>query len=133
MAGGGDNTSGKYRGLKEPWKPGQSGNPAGRPKGSKNALAEHFIADLQAKWKEKGKEVIDAVIADKPADFLKVVASVIPKEVKIERTAVDELQDGELADYLALARAAYEAHSAARGRASEESAGKPPGDVSSVH
>src|SRR5262245_33082869 len=26
-----------------PWKPGQSGNPAGRPKGSRNRLSEDFI------------------------------------------------------------------------------------------
>jgi hypothetical protein len=28
------------------FKPGQSGNPAGRPKGSRNRLAENFVADM---------------------------------------------------------------------------------------
>ena len=35
---------GKQRGL-VPWKPGQSGNPAGRQKGSRNKLAEVFLAE----------------------------------------------------------------------------------------
>ena len=41
-----------------PWKPGQSGNPAGRPKGSANFLAEAFKADLLAEWKRRGLEVL---------------------------------------------------------------------------
>ena len=36
----------KHRGLREPWKPGESGNPAGRPKGSRNKLSEEFVAEF---------------------------------------------------------------------------------------
>ena len=41
MADSGEPTRQKHR----PWKPGESGNPAGRPKGSRNKLSEEFIAD----------------------------------------------------------------------------------------
>lgn len=99
-------------------RPFQPGNP-GRPKGSRNKLAEDFVADLHAKWQEKGIAVIDAVIAEKPADFLKVVANVIPKEVKIDRSAVEDIPDAELSDYLAIARAAFEAHRASGAGAGE--------------
>jgi hypothetical protein len=84
----------------------------GRHKGSRNKLAEDFITDLHEAWKANGKEVIAAVLADKPVDFLKVIAGVIPKEVKIDRTAVDDLGDDEIAAYLAIARTAFEAHRA---------------------
>ena len=120
----GENTPRKHHWLNEPWKPGQSGNPTGRPKGSRNKLAEDFVYDLHAAWKEKGAAVIEAVIAEKPADFLKVVAGVIPKEVKIDRSAVDDLPDAELTDYLAIARAAFEAHTAARAREGEAGSGE---------
>lgn len=104
----------------------------GRPKGSRPKLAEDFIADLHAAWLDKGISVIEAVIAEKPADFLKVVAGVIPKEVKIDRSAVEDIPDAELSDYLAIARAAFEAHTAARAGASEADSGKPAPGVSTL-
>ena len=32
------------------FKPGQSGNPAGRPKGARSRLQENFLAALAEKW-----------------------------------------------------------------------------------
>jgi hypothetical protein len=32
------------------WKSGESGNPLGRPKGSRNAFSAAFVGDLQASW-----------------------------------------------------------------------------------
>ena len=82
------------------WKPGQSGNPAGKPKGSRNALAERFVSDLYEVWTEetsKGKlrgiETIRNAMRSKPADALKVFAAVLPKDVKI---SLETMSDGEL-------------------------------------
>ena len=46
----------RQRGL-IPWKPGQSGNPKGRPKGSRNRLCEDFVADPRA-WQAFGKAAL---------------------------------------------------------------------------
>lgn len=94
----------------KPWKPGQSGNPTGRPKGSRHKLAEEFLAALQADFVEHGVEVIAAVRADKPDQYLKVIASVLPKEIEVKVSDTDELADDELA---ALVFAAREARRAA--------------------
>jgi|DEB0MinimDraft_6_1074348.scaffolds.fasta_scaffold320729_1 hypothetical protein len=39
--------------------PGESGNPSGRPKGSKHALSEAFLQDLIEHWRLNGAEAID--------------------------------------------------------------------------
>lgn len=67
----------------KPWlfKPGQSGNPAGRPKGSRHALGEDFISALADDFKKHGKAAIEVVRAEKPDVYLNVIAKVVPKEV----------------------------------------------------
>ena len=77
-----DNTEKKQSNL-VPFKPGQSGNPKGRPRGSRNKLGEDFIADLQAHWEKEGPDVIKRVCNDRPDIFLKAVASLLPKEANI--------------------------------------------------
>lgn len=81
------------------FKPGQSGNPGGRPKGSRNKLGEAFIEDMYAQWKERGAEVIEKVIAERPQDFMKCVASLLPQQMEIKRPE-EEMSDEELADAL---------------------------------
>jgi hypothetical protein len=51
----------KRRGLKEPWKPGQSGNPAGRKKGSRHKLSELLLSTLCADFEEHGADTIKEV------------------------------------------------------------------------
>jgi hypothetical protein len=53
----------------------------GRPKGSRNKLGEKFVEDLYAKWRKHGKDVLDRVIKDDPAAFMRTVAQVLPKEL----------------------------------------------------
>jgi hypothetical protein len=66
-----------------PFEKGKSGNPKGRPPGSRHGLAESFISDLQDDWKVHGKAVIASVRASEPATYMKVVASIIPKDVTL--------------------------------------------------
>lgn len=94
----GDVTPPKQRGLKPAWGPGQSGNPAGRPKGARNKLTEDFLGDVLKAWQERGELAISAMIDDKPGDFVKMVASLVPKEATLNINSADEMTDAELAD-----------------------------------
>ena len=64
-------------------KPGEVRNPNGRPKGSRHKLGEDFLRKLQADFALHGEGVIQSVREGKPSDYLKVVASVLPKEIEL--------------------------------------------------
>jgi hypothetical protein len=59
---------------------GNNGGP-GRPAGSKNRLAERFVADLCADWAQHGAAVVAKVRKEHPAVYLRTVASLIPREL----------------------------------------------------
>jgi hypothetical protein len=69
------------------FRPGQSGNPAGRPKGARNKVSEKLLEALASDFDIHGKEVIETVRIDKPHEYLKIVASLVPKQMEIESTA----------------------------------------------
>jgi hypothetical protein len=68
------------------FQPGQSGNPAGRPKGSKNKLSEDFLQELYIVFQESGGEAIRRMCAEHPSDFVRILAGLIPKELLLEVT-----------------------------------------------
>ena len=64
------------------FKKGQSGNPAGRPVGARSKLQEAFWKDFAGAWAEHGPTALLTVAKDDPSTFVKVAASVMPKEVE---------------------------------------------------
>jgi len=62
---------------------GKSGNPAGRPPGSKNKISEKFIEALTADFDQHGVTVIEKVRTDKPENYLKIVADLVPKDFNV--------------------------------------------------
>jgi Family of unknown function (DUF5681) len=79
----GDHTPKQHRNLKESWKPGQSGNPMGRPKGARNRLGRAFLEALEADFSEHGVEAIEKVRETKPEVYIKIVADLLPKEANL--------------------------------------------------
>lgn len=76
----------------------------GRPKGSRNKLGEQFLEALVQDFTEHGQEAIVACREEKPTEYLKVIAGLLPKELLVRKDPMDELSDEEIADALDILR-----------------------------
>lgn len=83
-----DETTGRFL-------PGNSGGP-GKPKGARNKLGEAFIQALHDSFNEHGPETIETVRTEKPDQYLKVIASLLPKEMTLNISDAENLSDDEL-------------------------------------
>src|SRR5262245_40978425 len=84
------------------WKPGTSGNPAGRPRGSRNKLSDDFVTALYDDFQEHGSAVIAACRVEKPDVYVRVIAGLLPKDMNIKVQQLDELTDDQLMRKLAV-------------------------------
>jgi hypothetical protein len=75
--------------------PGNNGG-SGRPKGSRNQLGEAFIAELYEHWQIHGIAAIKKVCDKHPVEYLKVIASILPKDVNINVSPFEHMTDAEL-------------------------------------
>ncbi len=60
---------------------GNSGNPKGRPRGSRDRLTSAFIDKLADDFKRHGKKAIKDVREKDLSTYLRLIASLVPKEL----------------------------------------------------
>jgi hypothetical protein len=65
------------------WQAGQSGNPNGRPVGSRTAFSASFLKDLAEVWRDHGRETMVKTVQTNPAVFFATCARLIGPEVKL--------------------------------------------------
>lgn len=85
-----------------PIQPGQVLNPAGRPKGSRNKFGEEFVTDFLESWMREGKAVIERVIKEQPGLYLRIAASILPKEFNIRTD--DNMNDEQIDNLISAIR-----------------------------
>jgi hypothetical protein len=65
------------------WKPGQSGNPNGRPISARSRVAEKLLADIADVWEKYGRNVLVRLAADDPASLAKIAYGLLPRDIFI--------------------------------------------------
>jgi hypothetical protein len=83
----------------------ESGNKlGGRPRGARNKLASRVLQDLLDVWDEpivegktltRGKAALRIMSRERPSDFAKLYAGIMPREFWVEST-VSEMSDSEI-------------------------------------
>jgi hypothetical protein len=99
----------------------QLGHSGGRPKGARNKLAARVFEDILAHWTEpvsagselcKGQEALETLYKERPGEYLRLTASVLPREFIFE-SVTSELDDEQIDELLvALRRRMIEARTA---------------------
>lgn len=98
-------------------------------------LAEDFVRALASDFKEYGEDAIRLTREEKPDQYLKIIATIVPKELTLNEgeTAIErliaDLPDEQLADFVAGLRLLASVGEGAEGAKLQAGAQKP----SSVH
>jgi len=78
------------------WKPGQSGNPSGRPRGARSKLSELTLQKLLADFEVHGDNAITEVRSKNPAAYLASIVSLLPKQQEKLDSPFSDLTEEEL-------------------------------------
>ena len=74
---------------------GNVGGP-GRPKGSRNKLAQDFIDACYDSWQKDGAAALDRMATESPAKYCALMANLIPQHFKVEHEHSVLLSEEEL-------------------------------------
>src|SRR5215470_4803116 len=67
------------------FKPGVSGNPLGNRHRTRHLLNQEFMQALLLNFRHEGKKAIEKVARNQPGVYLKILALLVPRELKIEQ------------------------------------------------
>lgn len=82
------------------WKKGESGNPGGRA-AHKDRFTRKFWADFHNEWEQGGPDALTRIRRDDPATFVRVAASLMPKETEVTlKNELDRMTDAELREFI---------------------------------
>jgi hypothetical protein len=92
------------------WQRGQSGNPAGRLRGSRNALSEEVICALLRDFRKHGEKAVARVRRTQPAAYLKILALLVPRELQVEhKSTIKQMTDEQIEQTIEAIQAMLEA------------------------
>jgi hypothetical protein len=97
------------------FKPGQSGNPGGKAVGTRNQLQGDFVRELAEDFAKHGRAAIVEMRENKGSEYIKVIASLMPKEIDIG-TRFGAISDDELAAGIAALQSLVAAQGIQAGR-----------------
>lgn len=86
-----------------PFEPGRP-KTGGRVKGTRNKISMSFLEALARDFAEFGEEAIRITRIERPHEYVKIVASLLPKEFEIHDSRLTDLTDDELDQFIELAR-----------------------------
>jgi hypothetical protein len=95
------------------WTAGISGNPNGRPVGSRTAFSNAFLRDLAESWAEHGKATMVHTAKANPEVYFATCARLIPKDVQltIEQTTPRGLDQSDMSILRAIKQSLPDANS----------------------
>jgi len=84
----------------------QPGQPktGGRARGVRNRLSHTFLEALQKDFAEHGEEAIRICRIERPAEYVKIVAGLMPKELEISHSTLESIDDTELTGFIEYVR-----------------------------
>lgn len=78
------------QGRPQQFKPGQSGNPAGRPLGSRSIITERFLKALAKDFATHGMAAIRQCRTKDPSTYVRVIAGLLPAKVDLDMNMKSE-------------------------------------------
>ena len=86
-----------------PFKTGETGNPAGKPKAARNRIQGAFLGALADDFEEHGKQAIVNAREKDPMGYVKAIVALMPKQFE-QSTPMEDLTDAEIIAGIALLR-----------------------------